>query len=152
MNMIDSDWGRGQILWPDQITILYIRAYILYSLCIYCIISCSFSMHLHLFKMIYIYIHEKYFKGLVIILITWCPRALTQSLLWIIRPCLEGIGGLRITPVAYQNFGINYISGWESYLMRTQKGWQAFQQKWNYVSVSKKKLFFCVNLPLHLCI
>ncbi len=36
--------------------------------------------------------HEKYFKGLVIILISWCPpigwcpRALAQSCLWIIRP------------------------------------------------------------------
>ncbi len=31
-------------------------------------------MHLHLFKIINIYTkHEKYFKGIVIILITWCP-------------------------------------------------------------------------------
>ncbi len=88
INIFDSDWGRGQIQWHDPIAIPYIRAYILYSLCIYCIINCSFSMQLHLFI---IYIYDFFFQGLVIIfnhLITigWCPRVLAQSRLWIIRP------------------------------------------------------------------
>ncbi len=59
-------------------------------------------MHLHLFQQNNIYTkHEKYFKGLVIILITWCPpigwcpRALAQSRLWIIRPCLHCIIELK---------------------------------------------------------
>ncbi len=61
-------------------------------------------MHLHLFKITYIYTkHETYFKGLVIILITWCPpigwcpRALAQSRLWIIRPWLYDFDSLKIT-------------------------------------------------------
>ncbi len=91
--------GRAQLHCDLTQSQFFMRAYILYSLCINCIINCSFSMHLHLFQQnsiyIYIYIytkHEKYFKGIVIILITWWPpigwwaRALAQSRLWIIRP------------------------------------------------------------------
>ncbi len=107
---LDSDWGRGQILWPDPIAILYMRAYILYSLCIYFIINCSFSMHLHLFKIIYIYTkHERYFKGLVIILIIWCPpigwcpRALAQSRLWIIRCCAHFRPHVKLLPLSLKS-------------------------------------------------
>ncbi len=94
--MLHSDWGEGaNTLWPDPIAVLYVCAYILYSLCIYCITNCSFSMHLHIFQLCIYKKHENYFKGLVIILITWCPpigwcpRSLAQSRLWIIWCCAQ---------------------------------------------------------------
>ncbi len=56
-------------------------------------------MHLHLFQQnIYIQNMKNIFKGLVIILISWCPpigwcpRALAQSCLWIIRPWCHNKG------------------------------------------------------------
>ncbi len=49
------------------------QSYILYSLCIHCIINCSFSMHLHLFQQnnIYIYIYI-YISGRPLSALTCC--------------------------------------------------------------------------------
>ncbi len=85
--------GRGQIHCDLTQSQFFMCVHIFYILSVYIVsltvnflcIWISSSWIIYVYKK-----HEKYFKGLVIILITWCPsigwcpRALAQSRLWII--------------------------------------------------------------------
>ncbi len=89
--------GRGQIHCDLTQSQFFMCVHIFYIISVYIV---SLTVHflciwISSSWIIYIYKkHEKYFKGLVIILITWCPpigwcpRAIAQSRLWIIRPWL----------------------------------------------------------------
>ncbi len=102
--MLDSDWGVGgggkycdlsQSQFFICMHIFYILSLYIVSLTVHFLCICISSSKITYTK------HEKYFKGLVIFLITWCPpigwcpRALAQSRLWIIRPCMTSLRAHR---------------------------------------------------------
>ncbi len=88
--------GRGQIHCDLPQSQFFICMHIFDILSVYIVLLTVHFLRICISSSKIIYTkHEKYFKGLVIIVITWCPpigwfpRPLAQSRLWIIRPSLS---------------------------------------------------------------